>query len=195
MRAAVSEIIGTVSQAARMNDLPAPIRRRLSRLARRLALGLFLDVWPRWAAAALLVAGLAALASRMLVPRASPFLSWLWLAPALALIPAAIVCRLRAFRTADVVAVADSLAGGRGILLAVSETGDAAWSASPALERASAFHVPRLRPWRALRPAAAAAVFLAIALALPQRTARGSSRALADDIARDLTSTVAELKQ
>jgi len=178
-----------------MNELPEPIRRRLSRLARRLALGLFFDVWPRWAAAGLLVAGLAALACRLLVPRASPFLAWLWLAPALALIPAAIVCRLRAFRTEDVVAVADSLGGGRGILLAVNETGDAAWSASAVLERASAFQVPRLRPWRALRLPVAAAVFLAIAIALPQRAPRASSRALADDIARDLTSTAAELKQ
>jgi hypothetical protein len=178
-----------------MTELPVPIRRRLTRLARRLALGLFLEVWPRWAAAGLLVAGLAVLACRILVPRASPFLTWLWLVPVAALIPAAIVCRLRAFRPEDVVAVADSLAGGRGMLLAVSETRDTAWGASSAFERAAAFSLPRLRLWRALGPAAAAAVFLAAALAVPQRTARASHTALAGDIARDLAATVDTLKQ
>jgi hypothetical protein len=178
-----------------MTDLSLPIRRRLRRLARRLALGLFLGIWPQWAAAGLLVAGLIVLGCRLLAPAASPFLYWFWLVPALAAIPAAILCRLRAYRFADVVTVADSLAGGSGTLLAVEETRDAAWSDSPAIERASAFALPRIRPWRALRPAAAAAVFLAAALAIPQRTARASDAPLAADIAKRLTATVAELKQ
>jgi hypothetical protein len=131
-----------------MTDLPAPIRRRLRRLARRLALGLFLDIWPPWAAAALLAAGLATLCCRMFVPRAAPFLYWLWIAPAAAVVPAALLSRLRAFRPEDVVAAADSLAGGSGTLLAVHETRDAAWIDSPALARASEFPLPRIRPWR-----------------------------------------------
>src|SRR3954468_20028764 len=178
-----------------MTDLPDPIRRRLRRLARRLALGLFLDIWPRWAAAALLVAGLAALACRLLVPAASGRLYWLWIAPAIAVLPAAAVFRARAFRHEDLLVAADSLAGGHGTLLAVDETRDTRWNDSPALARASAFPLPRLRPWRALRPMLAAAAFLAVALALPQRAARASSAALADDIAASLTATVAGLKQ
>src|SRR5689334_15542790 len=122
-----------------MTDLPVPIRRRLRRLARRLALGLFLDTWPRWAAGGLLIAGLAALACRMLLPSASPYLRWLWIVAPLAIVPASILCRLRRFRTADVVAVADSLAGGSGTLLAVEETHDGAWIDSPLLARAAAF--------------------------------------------------------
>ena len=178
-----------------MSELPVPIRRRLQRLARRLSLGLFLDVWPRWTAAGLIAAGIATLVCRVLVPRASPYLLWLWSVPALAAIAAAIFCRLRRFRREDVLAAADSLAGGRGTLLAVAETRDAAWYDSPMLARAAAFELPRLRPWRRLTPAIASAVFLAAALAVPQRTVRAADTALADDIARTLASTVAELKQ
>jgi hypothetical protein len=178
-----------------MADLPLPTRRRLRQLAHRLALGLFLDIWPRWAAAALLAAGVTALGCRILVPAASRFLSWLWIAPALAIVPAAILCRLRAFTPGDVVAVADSLAGGNGTLLAVQETRDGAWTESPLLARASAYRLPRIHPWRALRPAAAAAVFLAAALAMPQRAVRASNTAIADDLAKRLQATTAELKR
>jgi hypothetical protein len=178
-----------------MTDLPAPIRRRLKGLARRLAIGLFLDIWPRWMAAGLIAAGLAALVCRVLVPRASPYLPWLWIVPAIAVVPAAILCRLRRFRHDDVVAAADSLAGGSGTLLAIAETRDSRWHDTAVLARASAFELPRLRPWPRLKPAVASAAFLAAALAVPQRAARASDTALADDIARGLTATVAELKQ
>ena len=177
-----------------MSDLPVSIRRRLRQLARRLSLGLFLDIWPRWAAAGLTAAGIAALVCRVLVPRASPYLAWTWIVPAMAIVPAAILCRMRRFRHEDVLAAADSLAGGTGTLLAVAETSDSRWNDSPMLARAAAFELPRLRPWRRVKPAIAAAAFLAAALAVPQRTARAST-ALADDIARSLASTVAELKQ
>src|SRR6185436_5420809 len=143
-----------------MSDLPVPIRRRLHRLARRLSLGLFLDVWPRWTAAGLIAAGVATLACRVLAPRASPYLVWLWIVPAIAAIPAALLCRLRRFRHEDVLAAADSLAGGTGTLLAVAETRDASWHESPLLARAAAFELPRIRPWRRLKPAVAAAAFL-----------------------------------
>ena len=178
-----------------MSDLPVPIRRRLQRLARRLSIGLFLDVWPRWTAAGLIAAGVATLACRVLAPRASPYLVWLWIVPAIAAIPAALLCRWRRFRHEDVLAAADSLAGGTGTLLAVAETRDASWHESPMLARAAAFELPRIRPWRRLKPAVAAAAFLAAALAVPQRTARAADTALADDIARTLAATVAELKQ
>lgn len=178
-----------------MTDLPVPIRLRLRRLARRVALGLFLDIWPRWAAAGLFTAGLAALACRMLVPSASPYLPWFWIVVPLTIVPVAILSRIRRFRAADLVALADSLAGGNGMLLAVDETRDGAWIDSPLLDRASAFPLPRLRPWRALAPALAAGLFLAAALAVPQRAARGSHTALAHDIARDLSATVAQLTQ
>lgn len=176
-------------------ELPASVRPLLRRLARRLALGLFLDVWPGWAAASLLAAGLAALACRMFFPAASPWLPWLWLAPIVTAAPALVLCVVRAYRPADVVAVADWLSGGRGLLLAMLETGDPAWLESPALAHAAAFSLPRLRPWRRLRVLPVAIAFLAVVLLLPQRTPRGSQAALADDIAADLTAAVAELKQ
>ena len=70
-----------------MTSVPVPLRRRLRRLARRLTIGLFLDVWPPWATVSLLAAGLVALACRLFVPAAAPYLSWLWLAPLAAAVP------------------------------------------------------------------------------------------------------------
>ena len=70
-----------------MNHMPESVRPALRRLARRLAIGLFLDVWPRWAAAGLLLAGVVAVVCRMFVPAASAALPWLWLAPVVAAVP------------------------------------------------------------------------------------------------------------
>jgi hypothetical protein len=178
-----------------MNQLPVSVRPLLRRLERRLAVGLFLDVWPAWAAGSLLVAGLVALVCRLFFADAAPRLAWLWLAPLPTLVPALAVCIRRAYRPGQVVALADSLAGGGGLLLAQYEKNDPAWAESPLLERASIFALPRLRPWRRLAPLPPAVMFLAAALWLPQRTPSPGTAVLADDIAADLTATVAELKQ
>ena len=114
-----------------MNDMPVSVRPALRRLARRLAIGLFLDVWPPWAVASLLLAGLVALVCRMFVARAASSLPWLWLAPLLTALPALVVCFMRAYRPADVVALADWLSGGQGMLLTLLETNDPAWAESP----------------------------------------------------------------
>ena len=176
-----------------LQDLPGPVRSPLRRLARRLALGLFLDLWPAWAAASLLVAGLFALACRMLVPEASPYLRWLWLVPVLTAIPALLVSARRAYRPHDVAAVADWLNGGDGMLLAFAETRDPAWL--PAAERALRFSLPRVQPWRKLRALPVAAAFLAATVWLPQRVPRQPTTVLADEIAGGLSATVVELKQ
>lgn len=177
-----------------MKELPEAIRPVLRRLARRLAVGQFLDVWPRWAVASLLVAGLAALVCRMFVPRAAGLLPWLWLAPVLASLPAAVVCLKRAYRPAEISALADSLSGGRGTLLALAETGDTAW-AHAAAESLSRLALPRLRPWRRLWPVLPAMLFLAAALLIEQRTMRPGNAVLANDIAAELKTTLAELKK
>jgi len=175
--------------------MPAPVEPVLRRLARRLALGLFLDVWPAWAIGSLLVAGAVALAGRLFLPGAALLLHWLWLAPVLAAVPAVIIVIRRAYRPADVVAIADWLNGGQGMLLTLHEHGDSAWAASPVIERVSTLPMPRVRPWRRLAPLLPAMMFLAIALWLPQRVPPASTRMLAEEIAADLTTTVAELKQ
>jgi hypothetical protein len=178
-----------------MNELPMSVRPALRRLARRLAIGLFLDVWPAWAVASLLIAGLAALVCRMFVASAASSLRWLWLAPFLAAVPAVIACFMRAYRPAEVVALADWLAGGHGLLLTLLENNDPAWTSSPMLERTSRFALPRLRPWRKLAALPPAIGFLVVALWLPQRTPAQGTAILADDIAADLTGTLMELKQ
>ena len=179
-----------------MNDMPSSLRPALKRLARRLAVGLFLETWPKWAVASLLLAGVVALGCRLLYPAAAPFLGWLWLAPLLAAVPAAAVCVMRVYRPADVAALADWLAGGQGTLLTVFERADPAWAESPAVRQALSFPLPQIRPLRTLTPLAPAALFLAIALWLPQRVpADGTPAALAEEIAADLTSTLVELKQ
>jgi hypothetical protein len=178
-----------------MNDMPVSVRPALRRLARRLAIGLFLDVWPAWAVASLLLAGLAALVCRMFVPGAAPRLHWLWLAPVLTALPALVICVMRAYRPAEVVALADWLNGGQGMLLTLLEANDPAWAESPLAEQASTFQLPRLRPWRRLAALPPAVTFLAAVLWLPQRVPQGSTTMLADDIASNLMTTVAELKQ
>jgi cell division protein FtsB len=173
-----------------MTDLPASIAPLLRRLTRRIAVGQFLEVWPRWATASLLIAGTLALISRIFFASAGFLLPWLWLAPLLATIPAILFCLRRAYRPAEVAALADSLSGGHGTLLTIFETGANAWST------AVTFPMPRLRPWRKLAPVLAAALFLVVTMFMPQRVPAAAGRTvLANDIVADLKSTVEELKQ
>src|SRR4051812_13127357 len=178
-----------------MHEMPPSVRPALRRLTRRLALGVFLDVWPAWAVASLLVAGTTALGCRMFVPGASPYLRWFWLAPLIAAAPALAISTLRAYRPADVIAVADSLSGGSGMLLAVMETRDPAWIESALLQQGSAFAMPRVRPWRRLGLVTAAALFLGAALWMPQRAPRRANSVAAEEIAGRLNATVVEMKQ
>src|SRR5688572_5669322 len=175
--------------------MPVSVRPALRRLARRLAIGLFLEVWPAWAVASLLLAGFVALACRLFFPAAGSSLHWLWLAPVLTAIPALLSCLMRAYSPGEVVALADWLNGGQGMLLTLHEHNDPAWSESALAEDASTFALPRLRPWRKLAALPPALAFLAAALWLPQRVPPGTNAVLADDIAADLVATVAALKQ
>jgi len=172
-----------------MTNLPASIRPTLRRLQRRLTLGLFFEIWPRWATASLLVAGTMALISRIFFASAAFMLPWLWMAPLLAVIPSLILCIRRAYRPDEIVAIADSLDGGHGTLLTIFETG----MAHPF--SASKFRMPRLRPWRKLRPVLAAALFLVTTFLMPQRMpAAGGRTALANDVVAELKTAVEELK-
>ena len=125
-----------------MKELPASVRPVLGRLARRLAIGLFLEVWPPWAAASLLLVGVTALVCRIFVPSAASALPWLWLAPLVTAVPALVVCFMRAYRPGEIVAVADWLGGGQGVLLTLLENNDPAWAESPLLEHASSLVAP-----------------------------------------------------
>src|SRR5262245_30197079 len=109
-----------------MTELPPSVRPALRRLSRRVAFGLFLDIWPRWAIGGLLIAGTIALVCRIFFREAAAFLPWLWVAPLLASVPALFVCARRVYRPAEIVALADSLSGGHGTLLTLMETGDPA---------------------------------------------------------------------
>lgn len=178
-----------------MNQLPASVPPILRRLSRRLATGVFFDVWPAWTAGSLLVAGLVALACRLFSPGAAPYLPWLWLAPILTLAPTLIVWLGRAYGPQEIIALADSLGGGQGLLLTLAEREDRAWAGSAMAESASSFALPRLRPWRSLAPLVPATAFLTAALWLPQRMPSPGPAILADDIAGDLTATLVELKR
>jgi hypothetical protein len=175
-----------------MHEPSVTVHRAIRRLSRRLTLGLFLDVWPRWAVPAVLGAGVVVLLCRLFAPAAAPYLRWLWLVPLVAAVPA---CFVRRYQPSEVAAIADWLSGGHGLLLTLHETGDAAWARSPLLQRSSAFAPPRLRPWRRLAPLAPALVFLTVASALPQRARAEGPGVVAAEIAADLDRTVAELKQ
>jgi hypothetical protein len=178
-----------------MNEMPVSVQPALRRLARRLAIGLFLDVWPAWAVGSLLLAGLVALVCRLFLPGAASNLHWLWLAPVLAALPALLICVRRSYRPSEVAALADWLNGGHGMLLTLLETNDSAWADSPMAEHAATLSLPRLRPWRKLAALVPALAFLATAMWLPQRIPQGTTAVLADDIAATLTATLAELKQ
>lgn len=150
-------------------------------------------MWPIWAVASLLLAGLVALFCRLFAPVAAPYLAWLWLAPVVAAIPVLILCVRRKHRPDEVVAVADWLNGGHGLLLTLMERQDEAWAGR--LDDASSFTLPRLRPWRRLAWLPAALAFLAVALSLPQRIPRVSTAVLAQEIADHLETTLDALKQ
>ncbi|HYR84043.1 MAG TPA: hypothetical protein VE422_08200 [Terriglobia bacterium] len=177
-----------------MNAFQASVRSAMRRFARRVAVGHFLEIWPLWAVPSLLLAGLIALVCRMFFPSAAEILVWLWLAPVVAIFPAFIICIARAYRPSEIVALADSLDGGQGLLLTLLETGDPAWTGAPALENFSRRPLPRLRPRRLLWKFLPAAAFLLAALLVPQRVPAGPGNTiLANDIAEDLKTTLAEL--
>ena len=176
-----------------MTSVPVPLRPQLRRLARRLTIGLFLDLWPIWAIVSVLAAGLVALACRLFVPAAAPYLSWLWFAPLVAAVPVLILCVTRKYRPDEVVAIADWLNGGDGLMLTLMEHKDEAWAGR--LDDAPTFGLPRLRPFRRLAWLPAALGFLIVALSLPQRIPSASTTVLAEEIAGDLETTVDALKQ
>jgi hypothetical protein len=178
-----------------IQTMPATSEEALRRLARRLALGLYLDVWPTWAAGGLMLAGIATLICRVFVPAASSVVPWLWLTPVLAVGPALLLCYRRFYSSADVVALADSLSGGTGTLIALFETGDTAWRESALAATASAVTLPRLRPWRRLSIVGPAAAFMAAAFWVPQRLPPRPAAPLANEMASRLDATLAELKQ
>jgi hypothetical protein len=178
-----------------MKQLPVLVRPAVRRLQRRLALGLVLDVYPLWAAASLLAAGVAAIVCRLFIPAAATYLRWLWLAPLAAAIPAIVVCLRRTYRIEDVVAFADSFAGGQGVLLTLFENSDERWADSSMADAATRFALPELRPWKRLAPLVATVAFLGAALYLPQRVPSQVRGVLADDIVANLNATLAELKQ
>jgi hypothetical protein len=177
-------------------DLPLSVRSKLRSVSRRLAVGQFLLFWPPWAVAGFLAAGLIALVCRIFFASAVQVLGWLWIIPLLSLVPAIILCIVRRYQYADIVALADSLSGGNGTLLAILETGDPAWTHAPILESVSRLPLPRLRLRRKLWPVAPAAAFLILALLLPQRTFNTTQNTVsAADITADLKATVARLKE
>jgi hypothetical protein len=175
--------------------MPATGEEALRRLARRLAIGLCLDVWPRWAAGSLLLAGLVTLICRLSVPAAASQVRWLWLAPVVAAFPVALICYRRFYSAAEIVALADSLTGGRGTLMALFETGDAAWRESALAATAYAVPLPRLRPWRRMAVVCPALAFMAAAFWIPQRVPQRTDARLANDVAGRLEATLTELKQ
>lgn len=175
--------------------MPVSIRPDLRRLARRLAVGLFLDTWPKWAVASLLFTGIVALVCRMFIPAVASSLRWLWLAPVLTTLPVLFICFKRAYRPSEIAALADWLSGGHGVVLTQAERDDPAWSGSPLFRNGSRFPLPRLRPWRRLAALPPAIAFLAVGLSLPQRVPAANGAIVADDIAADLQSTLTELKQ
>src|SRR4029434_3179030 len=95
-----------------MAELPVPVQRTLQKLTRRVAVGLFLEMWPRGGVGSLLVSGTIALLCRIFLSSAAPFLPWLGLAPLLAAIPAIYLCIKRAYRPSEIAALAGSLSGG-----------------------------------------------------------------------------------
>jgi hypothetical protein len=168
----------------------------LAPLRRRLAVGLFLDIWPVWAAVALVLAGTIAVVCRLSVAAAAPMLPWLWLAPVLVILPVLFTCIRRAYTPAEIAALADVLAGGHGVLLTLTEREGAAWSTSALAERAGRFAMPRLRLGPAMTMVGPSGLFLLVALLLPQRVPESStSGVLAQEVAANLTAALVELKK
>ena len=174
--------------------VPASLVPIVRRFSRRLRVGLFLDAWPQWAAGALLAAGCAALVCRLFFPGVDPYLYWLLAAPALAILPAAVISVRRAYRPEQVLAIVDALSGGDGAVLTLAECHDQAWSHAPQIGRAAQVSLPRFTPWRRLAVVAPALAFLFIALLLPQRTPAAGASPMADDVVAGLAATLAEMK-
>src|SRR5690242_18653440 len=149
-----------------MDRMKPSLHGSLTPLSRRLAAGLFLEIWPPWAIGTLLVGGVTVLACRLFVPAAAPFLRWFWLGPLAAALPALFLCWRRRYRESELVGIADWLGGGRGLLLAVYERGDAAWAASPSVHASLALALPRLK-LRRVAGVLPALAFLAVTLWLP----------------------------
>jgi hypothetical protein len=80
-------------------------------------------------------------------------------------------------------------------LLTLFERGDPAWAESPILRQATSFPLPQVRPWRKLAALPPALAFLAVVLWLPQRMPSQGANGIADEVAADVTATLAELKQ
>jgi hypothetical protein len=159
-------------------------------------MGLFLDTWPAWASAALVFSGTVALLCRMFVAAAAPALPWLWLTPIVTALPVLGVCLRRAYRPEQIAALADWLAGGQGVLLALSEKDDRVWAGSALAERASRFDLPRFRLRPALTLLIPATLFLAVVLMLPQRVrVQATDGALAREMTAQLTTALVELKK
>jgi hypothetical protein len=154
-----------------------------------------LEIYPVWAGTALVCAGTVAVICRLFVADAAPLLPWLWLAPLLVLAPVLIACYRRAYTPDQVTAIADSLAGGDGLLLTLTEVQDARWT--PRLEeRAGRFQLPRWRVMPAIRVLVPSALFLAIALLVPQRVPEApAAGVLAKEVAANLTAALVELKK
>ena len=107
-----------------MDDLPVSVRPVIRRLRRRVLIGQFLDIWPSWAAGSFIVVGVVFLISRTFLAKLATILPWLWIIPALSVAAAVVVCMKRRYHAFEILALADSLAGGQGALLAVAETRD-----------------------------------------------------------------------
>ncbi len=142
----------------------------------------------------MLAAGCAALACRLFVPAAEPYLNWLLAAPALAILPAGVASFRRAYRPEEVLTIIDALTGGGGAVLTFAERHDQAWSHASQIARAARAPLPRFRPWRRLVVVVPALAFLVIALLLPQRTTAAGVSPMAEDVVAGLSATLKELQ-
>ena len=178
----------------RMDYLPYSTAQVLRKVARRVALGQFLQIWPPWGAGAFLIAGLVALLCRMFSPNAAHLLPFVWAAPLLSVMVTACLTLNRRYSRLEIAVITDSLGGGNGTLLAILETKDGSWNgALAALSRVS---LPGLSIRRHVWPVFTAAAFLIIALLLPQRVLTMTDNGVAaTEIAADLKATVAKLKE
>jgi hypothetical protein len=177
-----------------MDYLPHSIVRVLRKVARRVAVGQFFQIWPRWGTVAFLIAGFIALICRIFFPNGAHLLPFVWAVPVLSVLVTACLTFNRRYNPMEIAAIADSLGGGDGTLLAILETRDGSWNG--ALAALSRLSLPRLRVRRHVWPLCTAAVFLTVCLLLPQRVLTVSdNQVAATEIAADLKATVAKLKE
>jgi hypothetical protein len=179
-----------------MDDLPVSVRPVIRRLRRRVLIGQFLDIWPSWAAGSFIVVGVVFLISRTFLAKLATILPWLWIIPALSVAAAVVVCMKRRYHAFEILALADSLAGGQGALLAVAETRDVSWETSPMMKSVSHMDLPKIRAWRRMWPLIPAATFMFAAVMIPQRAfGHPDNSVIANDIAAQLKATLTELKK